>query len=101
LAEIWNSVIGNGVEIGSGSTVHDSIIDKGCNIGMHFIARSGQTEIKVDGEYHQVEMGTMIGEHSTIEDMVIVEPGVAIGTHTRIKGLKVLDEDIPDGTLVL
>ena len=100
-AEIWNSVIGNGVEIGSGSTVHDSVIDRGCTIGIHFIARSGQTEIKVEGEYHQVEMGAMIGEHTTIEDMVIVEPGVAIGTHTWIKGLKVLDEDIPDRCLVV
>jgi len=101
LTEIYNSVIGNGVEIGSGSTVHDSIIDKGCNIGMHFIARSCQVEIKVDGEYHQVEMGAMIGEHSTIQDMVIVEPGVAIGTHTRIKGLKVIDKNIPDQSLVV
>ena len=99
--EIWNSVIGNGVEIGSGSTVHDSVIDKGCTIGMHLIARSGQAEIKVEGEYHQVEMGAMIGEHSTIGDMVIVEPGVAIGTHSRIKGLKVLNEDIPDRSLVV
>lgn len=101
LTEICNSVIGNGVEIDSGSTVHGSVIDKGCTIGINFIARSGQTEIKVEGEYHQVEMGAMIGEHSTIEDLVIVEPGVAIGTHTQIKGLKVVDKNIPDRTLVL
>lgn len=101
LTEISNSVIGNGVEIGSGSTVHDSIIDKGCAIGMHFVARSGQTEIKVEGEYHQVEMGAMIGEYSAIEDNVIVQPGVVIGSHARIGALKVLDKNIPDQSLVV
>jgi UDP-N-acetylglucosamine diphosphorylase/glucosamine-1-phosphate N-acetyltransferase len=99
--EIWNSVIGNGVKIDSGSTVHDSIIDRGCSIGISFIARSGQREIRVDGEYHQVEMGAVIGEHSTIEDLVIVEPGITIGTQTRIKGLKVIGENIPDRSLVI
>ena len=99
--EIRNCVIGDSVEIGTGSIIHDSIIDTGCTIGGHFVARSGQTEIKVEGEYHQAEMGAMIGEHSTIGDMVIVEPGVAIGTHSRIKGLKVLNEDIPDRSLVV
>ena len=100
-SEIRNSVIGEGVEIGTGSIVHDSIIDRGCTIAGHFIARSGQTEIKVEGEYHQVDMGAMIGEHSTIEDNVIVQPGVVIGTHTRIRALKVLDKNVPDLGLVV
>ena len=100
-SEIRNSVIGDGVEIGTGSIVHDSIIDSGCTIAGHFVARSGQTEIKIDGEYHQVEMGAMIGEQSTIEDNVIVQPGVAIGTHTRISALKVLNKNVPDLGLVV
>jgi len=99
--EIRNSVVGHSVEIGSGSMVHDSIIDKGCTLKGHFVARSGQTEIKVEGEYHQVEMGAMIGEHCTIEDNVTVQPGVSIGTYARIKALKVLGENIPDRSLVV
>ena len=99
--EIKNCVIGNSVEIGSSSFVHDSIIDRHCVLGGHFIAHSRKSEIKVEDEYHQVEMGAIIGEHSTIEDNVIVQPGISIGTHTQIRALKVIDRNIPDGSLVI
>jgi glucose-1-phosphate thymidylyltransferase len=99
--EVRNSVIANSVEIGPGSSIHDSIIDRGCNIGGHFVCRSGKAEIKIDGEYHEVEVGGMVGEHCSINEGVIVQPGVIIGTSSQINSLKVIERDIPEGSLVV
>ena len=98
---IDNSVIADGVEIGSSSTVQDSIIDRGCRLKGHFVAQSGETDIKVEDEYSRVHIGAMLGEYCSIGDSVVTAPGVIIGNHCRIKALRVLEESIPDGSLVV
>lgn len=99
--EIRNSVIGDDVEIGSNSTIHDSIIDKGCVLKGHFAARSGEAEVKIDDEYHKVVIGAMLGENCYIEEGVVVRPGVIVGNNSRVRALKVLQENIPDESLVV
>ncbi|MBI4283543.1 MAG: NTP transferase domain-containing protein, partial [Chloroflexi bacterium] len=45
-SELRNSVIGDDVNIGAGSIIQDSVIDKGCIIKGHFTACSGEAEIR-------------------------------------------------------
>ncbi len=98
---IDNSTVTDGVEIGPGSIIRDSIIDRGCRLQGHFVTQSGETEIKVEDEYHTVHIGAMIGEHCIIGDNVVTAPGVIIGNRCKVKALKVIDQSIPDDGLVV
>ncbi|MDY6892749.1 MAG: bifunctional sugar-1-phosphate nucleotidylyltransferase/acetyltransferase [Chloroflexota bacterium] len=98
---INNSVLADRVEIGPSSTIQDSVIDRGCQIKGHFVTQSSETEIKVDGEYHRVHVGAMLGEHCTIGSNVVVAPGITVGNRSRVKALRVLEQNIPDGSLVV
>ena len=98
--EIRNSVIGNNVEVGSGSVIEDSIIDKGCIIKGRFTARSEKTSIRVASENHFVKLGAMLGESCTISDGVTIYPGISVGTKAQIKEMKIIRDNIPDGALV-
>ena len=99
--EIKNSVIGNNVEVGSGSVIEDSIIDRGCKIKGRFTTRSEKTSIRIANENHIVKVGAMLGESCTISDGVTIYPGISIGTKTRIQEMKTIRDNIPDGTLVV
>lgn len=98
---IANSIVADGVEIGPSSTVQDSFVDRGCQTKGHFVTQSGETEVRVDDEYHQVRIGAMVGEHCSIGNGVVIAPGVIVGNRCRIKPLKVLEERIPDESLVV
>ncbi|MFC1963364.1 bifunctional sugar-1-phosphate nucleotidylyltransferase/acetyltransferase [Chloroflexota bacterium] len=98
---VSNSVITNDVEIGPSSTIQDSIIDQGCKLGGHFVASSGKSEVKVDDEYHQVQIGAMLGENCRTEDSVVTSPGVIVGNRCQINALKVLRGRIPDESIVV
>ena len=99
-SEIKNSVIGDDVSIGPGCIIQDSVIDKGCIIRGHFTAFSHQTEIKIDDEYHQVNMGAMLGEDCQLSNDVIAEPGVIVGNYSQIQTLKLIRGRLPDRSLV-
>ncbi len=98
---IRNSVIGNNVIIGPHSSLQDSVVDRGSQLGGCFMAHSGQSDVKIDQEYHQVRLGVMVGEHCETGDNVVAMPGVMLGNHSRIKALKVLEHNVPDGSLVV
>jgi len=98
---IDNCMIADGVEIGPGSTIRDSIIDRGCRLQGHFVAQSGETEIKVDDEYNRVSIGAMMGEHCSVGDNVVTAPGVIMGNRCKVKALKVIEQSIPDDGLVV
>ena len=99
--EIRNSVIGDDVSIGPGCIIQDSVIDKGCIIGGHFTACSGEAEVKVDGEYRLVKAGAMLGEDCSLSDGIVAQPGVIIGNHSRINAQKLISGWLPDGSLVV
>jgi len=98
---ITNSIVADNVEIGPSSTIQDSIIDKGCQMKGHFVTQSGETEIKVEDEYHQVHIGAIMGENCDIGNNVVTAPGIIVGNRCRIKALKVLEAGIPDESLVV
>lgn len=99
--EVKNSVIGNDVNIGPGSIIQDSVIDKGCVITGHFTAASGQAEVKINGQYHQVNVGAMLGEGCSLGSNVVALPGVIAGNYTQIRALKLVSGQLPDRSLVL
>ncbi len=99
--EIRNSVLGDGVHIRSGSTIQDTVVDKGCVIGSHFCAVSEEADVKVDSEHHTVKLGAMIGEGCDIKSNVIAQPGVIIGNNCRINPQKVVSGRLADKGLVM
>ncbi len=98
--EIENSVIGSDVTIGPGSIIQDSVIDKGCSIGGHFNASSGQTEVRIE-QNHSVKVGAMLGEGCTLGSNVVALPGVIVGNHAQIQALKIISGWLPDRSLVM
>ena len=99
--QIKNSVIGDDVNIGPGCIIHDSVIDKGCVIGVQFCACSGEADVKIDSEHHQVRVGAMLGEGCSIGNKVVAQPGVIVGNYSQIQSLKLISGKLPDRSLVL
>ena len=100
-SEIKNSVIGNDVSLGSGCIIHDSVIDKGCVIEGRFTTFSRQSEIKVDNEYHLVNIGTIMGEDCRLSSGIIAQPGAIVGNYSEVQALKIISGRIPDRSLIL
>lgn len=100
-SELRNSVIADGVQVGAGSAIHDSVIDKNCIIGGRFTAVSGSAEVRVEGEHHKVSAGVMLGEACRIEENVTVRPGVIVGNGVRVGALNVIRNNLPDESLVV
>jgi UDP-N-acetylglucosamine diphosphorylase/glucosamine-1-phosphate N-acetyltransferase len=99
--DIKNSVIGSDVNIGPGCIIQDSVIDKGCVINGHFTASSGEADVKVDDEYHVVNIGAMLGEGCSLGNGVVAQPGVVVGNHSRVQALKLISGRLPDRSLVV
>jgi len=97
---IDNSVIGNDVNIGPGCIIQDSVIDEGCVIKGNFTACSSQSEIRIDDEYHTVNVGAMLGEGCSLGNNVVAEPGVIVGNNCQIQALKLIRGRLPDKSLV-
>jgi len=99
--QVKNRVIGDDVAVGPGSFIEDSVIDRGCVIKGRFTAVSGACDVRLNGEYHRVSVGAMLGEHCRLDSGVVAQPGVAIGNRCEIGPLKVVTGRIPDGSLVV
>ncbi len=93
------AIIGENCEIGPSVCILP--IDRGCRLKGHFVTQSGEADIKVEGEYNQVNIGAMLGEHCSVGDSVVTAPGVIMGNRCRVKALKVLEQSIPDESLVV
>ena len=100
-SEVRNSVIGDDVNIGSGSIIQDSVIDDGCIISGHFIACSNETEIKVNSEHHPVKVGAMLGVGCNLGSNVVAQPGVIVGNYSQIQSMKLISGKLPDKSLVI
>ena len=99
--EIENSVIGDDVNIGPGSIIQDSVIYEGCVIKGHFTACSGEAEVRVNDEYHLVNVGAMLGVGCNLGNSVLAQPGVIIGNYSQIQAMKLISGKLPDRSLVL
>ena len=99
--EIKNSAIGSDVSVGSGSIIHDSVIDNGCHIDGRFAACSDQAEIAVNHEHHLVSFGAMLGEGCRLGSSVVAQPGVIVGNYSQVRSLKLISGCLPDRSLVV
>jgi glucose-1-phosphate thymidylyltransferase len=99
--EVRNSIVGNDVCCGTGSLLHDSIIDNGCIIGSHFCGDSGVSEIKIGIEHHVVTAGAIFGAGCKLGSNVTAAPGTIVGNFSQIKSTKLISGVLPDNTLVL
>ena len=100
-SEIKNSVIGDDVNIGPGSIIQDSVIDEGCVIKGHFTACGGETEVRINNEYHLVNVGTMLGVGCNLGNNVVAQPGVIIGNYSQIQATKLISGKLPDRSFVV
>jgi len=98
--KIRNSVISDDVNIGSGSIIQDSVIDKGCVIQGHFTACSNEAEVRVNNEHYRVSVGAMLGEGCNLGNGVIAQPGLILGNYSQVKALKLISGRLPDKGLV-
>jgi len=100
-SEIKNSVIGDDVSIGPGSIIQDSVIDDGCVMKGHFTACSGEAEVKVNGEYHLVNVGAMLGVGCKLGSSVVAQAGAIIGNYSQIQALKLISGKLPDRSFMV
>jgi glucose-1-phosphate thymidylyltransferase len=101
-SEIRNSVILDDSQIGSNSYISHSIIGRGCNIGNNFSSMVGKSVKKMEDKFDELEnIGSMIGEHCTINDHVVIEPGIIIGRNCNISSMKRIIENIPSESKVM
>jgi UDP-N-acetylglucosamine diphosphorylase / glucose-1-phosphate thymidylyltransferase / UDP-N-acetylgalactosamine diphosphorylase / glucosamine-1-phosphate N-acetyltransferase / galactosamine-1-phosphate N-acetyltransferase len=98
--EVKNSVIGNDVNIGTGSIISDSVIDKGCGIGGRFTAVGGKSEVAINGESPSIDVGVIMGEDCKVENSVTVQPGAIVGNYCEVQMQKTLRGKLPDRSLV-
>lgn len=98
---IENSVIGNDIAIGPGSYLYNTVVDSGCQIGAGFKAMAGPAEMYLNGEFHQLETGSMIGGNCRIAAGVVASPGSVIGNGCTVTALKVINGSIEDGSRVV
>ncbi len=95
-----NSVIGPDVNVGPGSIIEDSVVDKGCDIKGRFTAISGLSDVKVDDEYHSVRVGAMLGEDCEIWANVTASPGLILGNLSHVSPLKLISGNLPDKSFI-
>ncbi|MBS3817023.1 MAG: NTP transferase domain-containing protein [Candidatus Thermoplasmatota archaeon] len=93
--KVQNSVVMNGVQIGTNSTIENTVIGEGVRIGNNFSTFISDARVQGDDGFHEVrEIGTMIAEDTEIDSGVIVEPGVIIGKNCEIRYGRTIRENI-------
>ena len=100
-SHIENSVISDDVNIGPGSIIQNSVIDDGCVIKGNFTACSDEAELRINGEYHPVNVGAMLGVSCNLGNSVVAEPGVILGNYSHVQAMKLIAGRLPDRSQVL
>jgi UDP-N-acetylglucosamine diphosphorylase/glucosamine-1-phosphate N-acetyltransferase len=98
--EVRNSVIGDDVNIGTGSIISDSVIGKGCLIKGRFTAIGGCSEVRINGETPAIDVGVIMGEDCRVANNVTAQPGANIGNYCEIQMSKLITGKLPDRSLV-
>ena len=98
---VRHSVIMNDVQLGSSSTISNSVIGDGVRIGSHFATNNGEALIKIESGYHSVnDIGALIGEDTEIGDQVVACPGALIGAKCVISSSNKLEGTLPNRSMV-
>jgi UDP-N-acetylglucosamine diphosphorylase/glucosamine-1-phosphate N-acetyltransferase len=93
---IDNSIVSDDVSIGPASILQDSFIDKGCTISGHFTACKGEADIRVDHEYHTVNIGALVGVGCSLGSSVVAQPGIILGNYCTVQSMKTISGRLPD-----
>lgn len=100
--EIRNSIVMNGVSIGSNSFIENSVIGEGCVISSHFSTLVGEGSIEVEDGFHRVDdIGGFVGGGCMIGSMVTLESGTIVGKGCKISSLKILRDRLDSGSRVV
>lgn len=99
--EIRNSIVMNGVYIGSNSCLIDSVVGEGTALGRNFISESRETKVEVEDELHTVTIGSMIGDGCVFGDSTLVRAGRIIGSHCKVGSGNTVSSNLPNDTSVL
>jgi glucose-1-phosphate thymidylyltransferase len=101
-SQVRNSVIMDGVHVGSNSFIKNSIIGRGSTIENNFSSVDGNSIVEIDGEFKKLEnVGVMVGEDCSIGSNVVVDPGKIIGRKCKIAPLKRIIDTVPSGSKVM
>jgi UDP-N-acetylglucosamine diphosphorylase/glucosamine-1-phosphate N-acetyltransferase len=99
---IRHSILMNDVQIGSSSKISNSVIGDGVRVGSHFTTNNEEALIKTESGYHTVkDIGAIIGEDSEIGDQVCACPGVVVGAKCKISSLNKLEGTLPNKSVVM
>lgn len=100
--EIRNSIIFDNVHLGSHAVLSQSIIGQGTTIENNFTSISGETTVEGENEYIKLtEIGSMIGEDTTIGSQVVINPGTIIGRACIITSMKHIITKLPSQSKVM
>jgi glucose-1-phosphate thymidylyltransferase len=99
---IRHSLLMNDIEIGSSSAISNSVIGDGVQIGSHFTATNDKALIKTDSGYHTVDdIGSIIGEDSKIGTQVTASPGLLMGARCKVSSSKKIEGLLPNQSIVM
>jgi glucose-1-phosphate thymidylyltransferase len=99
---VRHSLLMNDVQVGSSSTISNSVVGDGVKIGSHFTTNNDTALIKTESGYHTVnDIGSIIGEDSEIADQVTACPGLILGARCKIASQKRLQGTLPNKSIVM
>lgn len=99
---IQNSLLMETIRVGSHSFIGNSVIGDGVRIGNNFTTYVGDTDIKLNLEFHSVEnIGCIVGEDSDIGAGVVMETGVIVEDDCTISPGKTVRKNVPHGSRVV
>jgi glucose-1-phosphate thymidylyltransferase len=99
--QIKNSIVMDDVVVRSQGNISNTVISDGVQIGSGLVTDTTPSKIRLHEYSHSKELGAIIGEDSNIGHSVIVNSGVIIGCQTEIAPQKTIDKNIPNGSNVL
>jgi glucose-1-phosphate thymidylyltransferase len=99
---VRHSVLMNDVQVGSSSFISNSVIGDGVRIGSHFSANNDSALIEIDSGYHKVnDIGSIIGEDTEIGDQVTATSGLIAGARCKIASHKRLSGTLSNRSIVM
>jgi glucose-1-phosphate thymidylyltransferase len=98
---IKNSLIMNDVSIGATSYIANTVIGDGVKIGTHFVSVNEKVSVVMENEIHNVDVGSLIGEDTTIRNCVTINPGCVIGAHCKIGSMCRITTHLQNNSIVM
>ncbi|GFO97966.1 glucose-1-phosphate thymidylyltransferase [groundwater metagenome] len=101
--EIQNCILMNGMRVGSGSYISNSIIGANNTICPHFSTEVGrELMIEMKGMLHHAEiLGTVMGDDNNIANRVLIKAGKMVANNCTIEAGATVHKDIPSGSIVV